>query len=388
MENKTIEDLQENLNKVYPNQNISVVSIEDFGMVIVKTDLGLCKTFKKNLLKGHFPGILTALDKTDYFINKVKKVHHTGFSFDRTVYKNSSTLCVITCQEHGDFKISPGNLLNGRRCPKCNIKDRKITTEVIRNTKELEKKLKKENKEKYKLDIFRQNFINHTNTKFNNKYTYDIQSIISLNSPIRVKCPNHGWFETTIFNHRSSLVGCRKCSFEQSSTKTTLDINIKIDRFNSVHKGNYEYILDSFNVKSQKIDIICKIHGVFTQSIHNHLKGQGCPTCGVINKKSSYNRSNYTLYLVKLYNNSESFIKVGVCGSYKKRSTDLRSYGYDLELINIIDANKDSCYDLELQVLKLFDTYKYTPIKKFSGKNECFVESIGEEISNFINEKK
>lgn len=59
-----------------------------------------------------------------------------------------------------------------------------------------------------------------------------------------------------------------------------------------------------------KLKIKCKIHGVFFQAPHNHLKGQGCPVCGGSQQKTTQqfikeannqhnNRYNYSLTTYK-----------------------------------------------------------------------------------------
>ena len=47
-----------------------------------------------------------------------------------------------------------------------------------------------------------------------------------------------------------------------------------------VHGDTYEYIEDSYKDGISKMMIICSVHGVFKQSPHAHLQGQGCPECG------------------------------------------------------------------------------------------------------------
>lgn len=53
-----------------------------------------------------------------------------------------------------------------------------------------------------------------------------------------------------------------------------------VKRAREVHGDKFDYNLveDSQNMLS-KIKIICKKHGVFEQTIHNHLQGKGCKLC-------------------------------------------------------------------------------------------------------------
>ena len=52
-----------------------------------------------------------------------------------------------------------------------------------------------------------------------------------------------------------------------------------IRRFNEVHKGKYIYDKVEYYSMNREVDIICPKHGIFKQTPHNHLKGQGCPIC-------------------------------------------------------------------------------------------------------------
>lgn len=61
--------------------------------------------------------------------------------------------------------------------------------------------------------------------------------------------------------------------------KHTIEIFIK--KAKEIHGDRYDYSLVSYNGISQKIKILCQIHGVFKQEPGVHLKGHGCPQCGL-----------------------------------------------------------------------------------------------------------
>lgn len=52
-----------------------------------------------------------------------------------------------------------------------------------------------------------------------------------------------------------------------------------IDQANIVHDNVYDYSLSTYNTNRIPIDIICKIHGTFQQTPSNHLRGHGCRKC-------------------------------------------------------------------------------------------------------------
>lgn len=67
----------------------------------------------------------------------------------------------------------------------------------------------------------------------------------------------------------------------------TTDIFIK--KAKEIHGDKYDYsLVDYVNAKT-KIEIICPVHGKFTQIPYNHLSGKGCKECG--HKENGKNRS-------------------------------------------------------------------------------------------------
>lgn len=51
-------------------------------------------------------------------------------------------------------------------------------------------------------------------------------------------------------------------------------------RFSEVHRDTYEYSLpQEAPTTRSKIAVVCRKHGAFSQTIANHLRGAGCPSC-------------------------------------------------------------------------------------------------------------
>lgn len=53
-----------------------------------------------------------------------------------------------------------------------------------------------------------------------------------------------------------------------------------IEDFKKVHNDNYDYSLVTYKGSSKKVDIICSVHGMFKQTPNDHLGGHGCSKCG------------------------------------------------------------------------------------------------------------
>lgn len=50
--------------------------------------------------------------------------------------------------------------------------------------------------------------------------------------------------------------------------------------FRRVHGDEYDYSKVVYKGKDTPVNIICRIHGIFPQTPHNHIQGAGCPYCG------------------------------------------------------------------------------------------------------------
>jgi hypothetical protein len=75
--------------------------------------------------------------------------------------------------------------------------------------------------------------------------------------------------------------GCRTCGYIENGLKRTKSVDEFIAEAMEVHQGRYTYNKDTYSGVSKKTQITCPEHGPFWQSAYNHLKGTGCPACGV-----------------------------------------------------------------------------------------------------------
>lgn len=53
-----------------------------------------------------------------------------------------------------------------------------------------------------------------------------------------------------------------------------------IKRAHKKHQGKFDYRKSIYINYDTKLIIVCKLHGDFEQTPHDHLSGYGCPTCG------------------------------------------------------------------------------------------------------------
>lgn len=58
------------------------------------------------------------------FVRKAIKVHSDRYGYSNSVYVRSKVKVLVTCYEHGDFKITPTDLLSGKGCSDCALEAR------------------------------------------------------------------------------------------------------------------------------------------------------------------------------------------------------------------------------------------------------------------------
>ena len=129
-----------------------------------------------------------------------------------------------------------------------------------------------------------QKFIKDATEKHHGRFQYHLVKITDRKTKVEIVCPieGHGTFMQRPYDHIHGSGGCPSCS-NANKGKSRLTQDEVINRFNNTHtKGRYDYSCVNFVNATTKVEIICPVegHGKFLQSIHNHIGGAGCPTCG------------------------------------------------------------------------------------------------------------
>lgn len=78
------------------------------------------------------------------------------------------------------------------------------------------------------------------------------------------------------------------------------------------HGDRYDYSKSVYTRSTDKVIIVCKVHGEFLQTPHKHNLGCGCPKCGVelIRKKATGSLQNFLDRAVKKHGNKYDYSKV------------------------------------------------------------------------------
>ena len=184
------------------------------------------------------------INNTETFILKSKQIHSGIYHYGFCIYSDSKSKLLVTCNKHGNFKVSPNNhIFKKSGCPEC----------------------------KKKTNINKEKFINLSKKLFGNVYLY--KNYRNNRNLMDIYCPIHKWFKQSPQNHIKA--GCPKCNKE----KMTI---IKEERFikkvNIIHNNFYSYDKFKYVNNYTKSIIICPLHGEFKQEPKVHIK-HGCSKC-------------------------------------------------------------------------------------------------------------
>lgn len=149
---------------------------------------GMHKMRAKSMFLGNTLTIRSAIDKTEYTINRFIEKHGNRYDYSSFEYKTAKSDSTIICKKHGGFRRSANDHLNGCGCPKC--KGEEFRERIMSNTED---------------------FINKAKPVHNGFFSYDKVDYKSAIEKVTITCPLHGDFEQTPNSHLHGY-GCYDCS--------------------------------------------------------------------------------------------------------------------------------------------------------------------------------
>lgn len=211
----------------------------------------------------------------DEFINRSKKLFNDKYDYSKVIYKLSQENIILTCKEHGDFKVTPNAHLNNNINGGCKLCANKLLSDS----------------KKIPYDIF----LLKANEKHENKFVYIKNSYKSMTSCIQIICPIHGLFVQKAGDHITRIHACSKCYQDNKRGKGTITKEEFIKKCIIKHGNKYDYSDVVFKGVNHKIIIKCPTHGSFLQQATSHLTaGSGCRYCVPFNhSKISLEWLNY-----------------------------------------------------------------------------------------------
>lgn len=150
-----------------------------------------------------------------------------------------------------------------------------------------------------------------------------------------------------------------------------------------LYDNKYDFIIDGTDRHKGRVTLVCPIHGEVSVDSDTIFNGNGCPICN----GNNHHKSNL-FYLVRLYNEEESFYKLGISHyNAKKEIVRFKTYkklGYNIEVIyTYLFAEALECKEFETFLKKLIKNNLYSP-KNWPAENSN--ESFTNELLPLIKE--
>lgn len=185
---------------------------------------------------------------TEEFVRRGRGVHGERYDYSLVDYKRKDKNVVIICREHGSFTQTPSNHVRQESgCMKCGGRYQP-TIDEWRTQAQL---------------------------VHGDRYDYSLVEYVASQVKVKIICANHGIFEQTPNNHVGQGQGCAGCAGLASPSTDEW-----IARARAVHGDRFDYDLVHYVNNTTRVQIACRLHGVFEQIPKSHIKGSGgCPKC-------------------------------------------------------------------------------------------------------------
>lgn len=200
----------------------------------------------------------TYKERQKIFLSKLIEIHGDYYDTSKLDYINAKTNITLICPIHGDFEISPTNIVSlGRGCQKCSLSNR---TGKSKKVKDLD------------------SFLLAAKSIHDNTYDYSKTVYTKALEKVVITCPEHGDFLQTPAAHYSGS-GCPSCGDLRRFTRLTRSTEEYIKKAQEIHGDTYDYRKTKYLTAKEPIVIGCKIHGDFYIKPIYHIGGSGCRQC-------------------------------------------------------------------------------------------------------------
>lgn len=231
---------------------------------------------------------------TEEFIEQARTVHGNRYDYSLVDYKGLRFKVEILCETHGLFLQSPFDHLKSKHgCKLCSHKAQAENNALSTET-----------------------FIERSKLIHGERYRYDKVRYKKFSSKVEIVCLVHGSFWQIPVSHWSGS-GCPKCGREDASKTRSSNTEEFINKSLKVHGRKYDYSKVQYFKSSIKVEIVCKNHGIFSQTPDNHLNGFGCNECG---RKKTENARRLSV------------------GEFKHKATAKHGDKYNYSLVKYVEA--------------------------------------------------
>ena len=164
-------------------------------------------------------------------------------------------------------------------------------------------------------------FISNATKKHSSRFDYSKLIYTTSKNKIEVVCGLHGSFWTKPHDHLKNLSGgCLKCASKHSIDRQSSTTEEFIAKAKSIHGDRFVYDLVEYKNSRTHVEIICKKHGNFKTSPHNHFKPSGCcRLCGFqsIADTKTYTQLDFLNASKKVHGDLYDYSKAVYLKSYK-----------------------------------------------------------------------
>lgn len=176
------------------------------------------------------------------------------------------------------------------------------------------------------------------------------------------------------------------------------DLSLTVNKLPDETAGKlFKIILDYVNDKDPIVnDLLLEIafepiKQQLKRDLKNYEQKRGeFSEAGKISAKSRRLVSETQLYVIKLFNDTEEFIKVGITDfSISRRFSSggdgMSNLGYKFEVLEQFFQKNLSIpvLDLEVKIREKYSSFSYSPINKFGGHTECYVKTVYNDLIKF-----
>ena len=184
---------------------------------------------------------------TAEWIEKARTYHGDRYDYREAVYHGASKRIKVICPKHGPWWVVPSQHASPSAHHGCRQCARLISDEE---------------------------WLRRFRDRHGDKYVYSRCVFRDANTPVEIICKEHGSFYAAPVRHGSAGGGgrCPDCRRLDSRAKF-------LERAKAAHGDRYDYSLVDYRTIDDKVEIICKAHGSFWQTPHNHESGHGCGKC-------------------------------------------------------------------------------------------------------------
>lgn len=292
-------------------------------------------------------------------IDEFHSVHNHKYSYAKFKYLKASVKSIITCPEHGDFKMTPNSHLGGTGCPECGLirraKKRRVDEAIL--LKWMQKMHK-------------------------GRYDYSEAEFFGSTKKVKIICTIHGAFMQSPESHLIGR-GCPKCGDIISRDAKVLSLDDFIKRSGEIHDYKYSYKQSVYKNSHTKIKIHCPDHGLFHQTPTSHLSGSGCPKCA----SHGFKRSDKgVFYIHEIYSNKKRGLKIGITKDFHSRKRNIEiglTNGYRLNTLAVFSGKGDDLYDLEYALKSTLEVGYFDRSEVEDGHSET-IEYSDQTLSEII----